>query len=577
MTKAKFGSLLLLFQAILLILFVVFVDYGDEILPESEQESNQRGHAQNFPVFQGIHVMTFLGFVMIMTFLKRYSRGMLVHALLIGALVIQWATLLQGFFTMKNVKIDMSIKRMINADYAVLAVLISFGALMGKCNSLQLLIVALFETFFFAVNEAIATKVLQISDHGRSILVHMFGAYFGLAVSRMIFSRKVCMSQALSMSNKTEMYAFMGTLFLWVYWPTLNASFAEGPAQHRAISNTYYALAASCVSAFSFTVLSSKEGKFNILHLQNATIAGGVAIGAIASMMIRPWGAIIVGIIGALSSVMGYKYLVPALRRHLKIHDTRGIHAIHGLPGIVSGLGSIIAAILASENGYKMSLYDAFPARAPLANSTKFKSIQQIALHRNLEPFLPGLDRTAAQQAIFQLAGVGMTIAVAIVGGLLTGIIINIRFFEPITVRDAFDDHIDFEETNCIDTASDIEFDDHDDEEKFHDSIRGHKRLLDDDRHSDIIADDDNHSVHTTRYEEKKGSIANSIGKSNASINKINRNKLSASNDDIERNHVEAPKEEKAKEKKESIEMEEVKGKEDEKPLLDVSTVDVEA
>ena len=31
--KAKFASLLLLFQGILLILFVVFVDYGDELLP----------------------------------------------------------------------------------------------------------------------------------------------------------------------------------------------------------------------------------------------------------------------------------------------------------------------------------------------------------------------------------------------------------------------------------------------------------------------------------------------------------------------------------------------------------------
>lgn len=31
--KAKFASLLLLFQGILLILFVVFVDYGEELLP----------------------------------------------------------------------------------------------------------------------------------------------------------------------------------------------------------------------------------------------------------------------------------------------------------------------------------------------------------------------------------------------------------------------------------------------------------------------------------------------------------------------------------------------------------------
>ena len=54
---------------------------------------------------------TFLGFGLVMTFLRRYSRGMLVHVFLVGTLVIQWATLLQGFFTMKNTKIDMGLNR----------------------------------------------------------------------------------------------------------------------------------------------------------------------------------------------------------------------------------------------------------------------------------------------------------------------------------------------------------------------------------------------------------------------------------------------------------------------------------
>ena len=62
-------------------------------------------------MFQDLHVMTLLGFAMIITFLKRYSRGMLVHALLIGGLVIQWATLLQGFFSIRKGKIDMSLER----------------------------------------------------------------------------------------------------------------------------------------------------------------------------------------------------------------------------------------------------------------------------------------------------------------------------------------------------------------------------------------------------------------------------------------------------------------------------------
>jgi len=469
MTKAKFGSLLLLCQGILVILFVVFVDYGDDFLPQKGKTAVS--YTKTIKGFQDLHVSTFLGFGLIMTFLRRYSRGMLVHAFLIGTLVAQWATLLQGFFTMNKTKIEMHLLRMVNADYAVIAVLISLGAVMGKCNSLQLLVIALIETFFYAVNETINLQVLQVSDLGRSMIVHVFGAYFGLAVSRMIYSRKVCMSQALSMSYKSEMYTFIGTLFLWAYWPNVNASFVDGSSENRALANTFYALAASCTASFSFTVLQSKEGKFNVFHLQNATLAGGVAVGSIAAMFLHPWGAVIVGIVGALGSVLGYKYFVPKLRRVFKIHDTRGVQAAHGVPGILSGVASILVALLADEKTYgSESLYKLYPARAPIDNSTKFIQLKLIA-----PSIPPGEDRKAHEQALYQMACLGITILLAVVGGLITGLIIRLSFFDPVSVNDAFDDHPDFEESNCIDVSSDVEYDDDDDHVKHHDVVVGTK------------------------------------------------------------------------------------------------------
>lgn len=450
-----------------MILFVVFVD------DEKETRSTKAKGAGGIDArgFQDLHISTFLGFGLIMTFLRRYCRGMLVHVFLIGTLVIQWATLLQGFFTMKNSKIDMGLQRMINADYAVVAVLVSLGAIMGKCNSLQLLVVAVIEAFFFSVNEAINIQVLKVSDFGRSMIVHVFGAYFGLAVSRMIYSRKVCMSQALSMSSKSEMFSFIGTLFLWTYWPSVNATFVDGAARDRALANTFYALAASCTASFSFTVLQSKESRFNSFHLQNATLAGGIAIGSIAAMALTPWGAVIVGIVGALGSVLGYKYSVPKLRRVLKIHDTRGIQATHGIPGILSGVASILVALLADEARYESSLYTLYPARAPLKNSTQLLELQKFS------PVPAGEGRKATFQALYQLACLGITIVLAIVGGLITGLIIRLKFFDPVSVNDAFDDHIDFEEKNCIDVSSDVEFED-DDDGKHHDVVQAkHRRI----------------------------------------------------------------------------------------------------
>ena len=99
---------------------------------------------------------------------------------------------------------------MISADLAVLVVLISVGALIGKVNPLQLLIIAMLETIFFAVNEYICYQLLKAIDFGRSVEVHLFGALFGIAVSRMIFNRKICTSRALATSYKSEMYAMIG-------------------------------------------------------------------------------------------------------------------------------------------------------------------------------------------------------------------------------------------------------------------------------------------------------------------------------------------------------------------------------
>lgn len=45
------------------------------------------------------------------------------------------------------------------------------------------------------------------------------------------------------------------------------------------------------------------------VHIQNATLAGGVAVGTSAEMMLTPYGALIVGFISGIVSTVGYVYL----------------------------------------------------------------------------------------------------------------------------------------------------------------------------------------------------------------------------------------------------------------------------
>lgn len=73
-----------------------------------------------------------------------------------------------------------------------------------------------------------------------------------------------------------------GTIFLWLFWPSFNSAALEGDDQQRAIINTLLSISASCVIAFATSALVSKDSKFNMVHIQNSTLAGGVAIGTAA-------------------------------------------------------------------------------------------------------------------------------------------------------------------------------------------------------------------------------------------------------------------------------------------------------
>ena len=75
---------------------------------------------------------------------------------------------------------------MIKADFTVTAILVSFGAVIGKASRLQLLVMMIIECVFFAINENVINEYLRVSDAGGSIVLHLFGAYFGLAVSTVL-------------------------------------------------------------------------------------------------------------------------------------------------------------------------------------------------------------------------------------------------------------------------------------------------------------------------------------------------------------------------------------------------------
>ena len=80
----------------------------------------------------------------------------------------------------------------------------------------------------------------QAIDAGDTIFVHTFGAYFGLAVSWVLYEKAVEKSKNEGSNETHDMFSMVGTIFLWMFWPSFNsAAVADPAAQHRAVLNTF--------------------------------------------------------------------------------------------------------------------------------------------------------------------------------------------------------------------------------------------------------------------------------------------------------------------------------------------------
>jgi ammonium transporter Rh len=64
----------------------------------------------------------------------------------------------------------------------------------------------------------------------------------------------------------------------------------EAPAQTQffCVVNTVVSLLGACLAAFASS--AALEGKLDMVHIQNATLAGGVAVGSAANLKIAPGG-----------------------------------------------------------------------------------------------------------------------------------------------------------------------------------------------------------------------------------------------------------------------------------------------
>ena len=173
------------------------------------------------------------------------------------------------------------------------------------------------------------------------------------------------------------------------------------------------------------------------MDIQNATLAGGVIVGASADLMLQPYTALLAGCLAGTVSTLGYQVLQGKLFDWFNLHDSCGVHNLHGMPGVLGGLLSAVFCYMADSATYGPALYVIMGNLAP-EEGQEVLAEAQAALPGQVEA---GPGHTASYQATIQLTALGITLAVAIVGGLVTGIVINIPFLtSAMNDTELFDD-----------------------------------------------------------------------------------------------------------------------------------------
>ena len=89
---------------------------------------------------------------------------------------------------------------------------------------------ATIEVFAYCINEAILIEIFKVADIGGSMIIHTFGAFFGLSVA-LFYQPDASIKDKYKLGQPnylSDLVSMIGTLFLFCYWPSFNGALGSG-------------------------------------------------------------------------------------------------------------------------------------------------------------------------------------------------------------------------------------------------------------------------------------------------------------------------------------------------------------
>lgn len=296
---------------------------------------------------RAIHIMAMLlaGFGFLMVFVKRYGRSAITATYLLVSVAIPLYILKDnlGIFGSSGSEID----SLILAEFAAASLLICAGAPLGRLKMGQYILLALLFIPCYAFNEwvlldnglgLIASGAFV--DTGGSVVIHAFGAIFGLGVI-MTMTTEQEFELPIESDATSDNFSLLGSMILWLFWPSFCAALVPPELIPHTVINVILALSGATIATYFASVYL--RGKISAADIANAALAGGVAIGSTCDIA-SPSEAFIIGVLGGALSTLGFAVLQSKIEKLLKGIDTCGVMNLHGMPGIFGGIAAIFIA-----------------------------------------------------------------------------------------------------------------------------------------------------------------------------------------------------------------------------------------
>ncbi|MBS1198620.1 MAG: ammonium transporter, partial [Proteobacteria bacterium] len=322
---------------------LLFLSSFGAIASEVAGDSLQQVAQYNFAIH--ILAMLLVGFGFLMVFVRRYGYGATTGTYLVVAVGLPLYILLRASGVLCGEHIAPStIKALLYAEFAVASALITMGAVLGRLRVFQYMLLALLMVPSYMLNEWLVLDgglgvTKGFTDAAGSIIIHAFGAYFGLGMTMALTTAQQRL-QPIEADATSDRFAMLGSMVLWLFWPSFCSAIVAPGEMPQTVVNTVLSLSGATISTYVLSTLLRK-GKTSIADMANAALAGGVAIGATCNL-VSPAAAFGIGLLAGALCVVGYVYIQPALLARLKIVDTCGVHNLHGMPGILGGLIAVL-------------------------------------------------------------------------------------------------------------------------------------------------------------------------------------------------------------------------------------------